>query len=495
MILPKPLEPIRIHVEAGYPLLYVLSHEEARVLGHLTMLSADFEPARNVYIWSITEGFNDGPHGPGHAKGDPLAALDMAIENIEPAFFVLLDFHVYLRERKDVVRRMREAYRALHHANKTIVVLSPLLVIPAEMEKQITVIDYPLPDAIEIAEILADAVDIAQPGALRDLGERETETLVRAFLGLTAEETMAVARKVVAAKGKIESGSIEMIIEEKRLLLRKSEIVEFIPADIAMRHVGGLGNFKRWAKIRQRGFSKEARAFGLPVPKGVLITGISGCGKSLVIQALAQQWRVPLLRLDMGRIFSGFGGSPEESLRRAILTVEAVAPAILWIDEIEMGISVFSDSVESGATSRIFASFLTWMQEKKAPVFLAATANDIDRLPPEMIRKGRFDEVFFVDLPTLNERVDVFKIHLEKRGKKASTVSIEGLAKGADGFSGAEIEQCIVSALYEAFSQGRELEITDIYRALGNMVPLSVTMKEQITKSKRWADSRAVKAS
>ena len=197
----------------------------------------------------------------------------------------------------------------------------------------------------------------------------------------------------------------------------------------------------------------------------------------------------------MGRVFAGFLGTPEESMRRAFKTVEAVAPALLWIDEIEMGVSVFSDSVESGATSRIFAMFLTWMQEKTAPVFIGATANDIDRLPPEFIRKGRFDEIFFVDLPGDPERRDIFKIHLTSRGKDVSQVSLEGLAKSANGFSGAEIEQAIVAAMYEAFAERRELSIDDLYRALGRMVPLAVTMKEQITKTKRWAENRAVRAS
>ncbi|MDP8222152.1 MAG: AAA family ATPase [Candidatus Lernaella stagnicola] len=494
MLLPSPMESVRIHVEADYPLMYILTYEESRVQAHLTMLAATLQPARNIYIWSTTEGYNDGPDGPGYALGDPVAAIDLAIETVDAGLFILKDFHAYLKARPDVVRRLRDAHSLLKGTGKTILILAPILTIPPEMEKQITIVDYPLPDMVEIGEILADTVETRNMHALDNLNAQDSEALIRSFLGLTAEETSAVAGKILATRGTFEISAIEEVIEEKRQLLRKSEIVEFVPNTIRMRHVGGLNNFKKWAKIRARGFTKEARDFGLPVPKGILITGISGCGKSLVIQALAAHWRLPLMRLDMGRIFSDFGGSPEESLRRAILTVEAVAPAVLWIDEIEMGISVFSDSVESGSTSRIFASFLTWMQEKKAPVFTAATANDIDRLPPEMIRKGRFDEIFFVDLPDYAERAEIFRIHLEKRGKKASTVSIEGLAKSAGGYTGAEIETAIISGLYAAFSEHRELEISDIYRALNAMVPLSVTMKEEITKTKRWADNRAVRA-
>jgi SpoVK/Ycf46/Vps4 family AAA+-type ATPase len=495
MKLPESLTPVRIHVEAQYPILYLLSWEEARVVSHLVMLAAALDPVRLVYTWSRTEGCPEDPEDPGAYKDDPVGMMDFAISSTEPAIFIMKDLHPFIRERADVVRRLRDVYQALRGARKTLVILAPLLVIPAENEKEIIVLDYPLPDVQETGEIMAETVDAIKPGALARLPERKGEELMRAFIGLTADEIALVANKIFLRRGKIDETAQEDVIEEKRMILRKSEILEYFPSDIRMRHVGGLKNLKRWAQIRLKGFSDEARKFGLPMPRGVLITGISGCGKSLCIQALAHMWALPLLRLDMGRVFSGFAGTPEESLRRAILTVEALAPAILWIDEIEMGVSVFSDSVESGATSRIFAMFLTWMQEKKAPVFIAATSNDIDRLPPEMIRKGRFDEIFFVDLPRIEERIEIIKIHLEKRGKRASEVSIEGLAKAADGFTGAEIEQAVVTAMYEAFNLNRELEIGDIYRSLGNMVPLSVTMKEQITKTKRWADNRAVRAS
>jgi len=491
--LPEPAQNVKLYIEAGYPILYLLSWEEKRVEGHLCLLSAALKPERSYYTWTLTEGYSDGPDGAGAAKNDALAAIDFAIEYESPALFILKDFHHYMDDIA-IDRRLRDAYQALQNTEKTILIFSPIMRIPSELEKEIAVIDYPLPDEEEIEEIIKGEIKLHNP-KMKFSGDRGAiAALFRTFLGLTADEIALVARKILLRHDKVDAAAMEDVIEEKRLILRKSEILEFIPTNIRMAHVGGLNNFKRWAKIRAMGFTDKARAFGLPIPKGVLITGISGCGKSLVIQALANMWHLPLLRLDMGRVFSGFAGTPEESLRRAILTVEAVAPSILWIDEIEMGVSVFSDSVESGSTARIFASFLTWMQEKKKPVFIAATANDIDRLPPEMIRKGRFDEVFFVDLPNQTEREEVFRIHLEMRGKKASDVSIQGLAKSAAGYTGAEIEQALVTAMFEAFAAKRELEISDIYRSLGNMVPLSVTMKEQITKTKRWADNRAVRA-
>ena len=487
--LPQPLIPVGIHAEAGYPVIWLISWEERRVLEQLALLAARFDPPRQVFIWSTTEGFKN----QSQTKGDPITALDFAISYAEPAIFVFKDLHPFTHQH-DVVRRLRDVYQQFRGKPKTLIVLSPILSLPPEIEKEITVIDYPLPDIDEVEKILNAEIK-NRANATLSLSNEEREAMLRSFLGLTADEIAAVARKVLLRRDVIDINMLDELVEEKRLILRKTEILDFIPTDIKMSHVGGLGRFKRWANTRANGFTKEAREFGLPMPKGVLITGISGCGKSLIIQALANAWHLPLLRLDMGRVFSGFAGTPEESLRRAIFTVEAVAPSILWVDEIEMGISVFSDSVESGATARIFASFLTWMQEKRKAVFIAATANDIDRLPPEFIRKGRFDEIFFVDLPSQEEREEVITIHLERHGKTASIVSIEGLAKRAAGYTGAEIEQAIVSGMYEAFAEKRELSINDIYRALGNMVPLSVTMKEQITKTKRWADNRAIKAS
>jgi len=493
--LPKPLEPVQIHIRAGYPILWILSWEERRVEGHLCLLSAALKQDRTFFTWSINDGFAGGAEAAGAAAGDPLGALGFILGHEGPALFVLKDFHHYVHDDLKVQRRLRDIYQAAQNTLKTVIILAPRLTLPPELEKEVTVIDYPLPEADEAEQIVTG--ELATLGKNMRISEdrHERESFFQLFLGLTADEIAFVTHKIAHRYQEFTVSAIDQIIDEKRLILRKTEILEFFSPEDKMEHVGGLDNFKRWAGIRHKGLSEDARKFGLPMPKGVLITGISGCGKSLVIKALADLWRLPLLRLDMGRVFAGFAGSPEESMRRAILTVEAVAPSILWIDEIEMGVSVFSDSIESGATSRIFASFLTWMQEKKKPVFIAATANDIDRLPPEFIRKGRFDEVFFVDLPNVKEREEIFRIHLSRRGKTASQTSIEGLAKSAEHFTGAEIEQALITAMFDAFNEDRELQISDIYRAMGNMVPLAITMKEQITKTKRWADKRAVRAS
>ncbi|MBZ0272411.1 AAA family ATPase [bacterium] len=495
--LPPPALAAKEYFDAGFPIIYIVSWEEERVCEHLGLLcTLALDPPRSFVTWSATEGFSDRPDGPEQARNDPIAALDRAIHDATPSLFVLKDFHVPIRESADVVRRIRDAAAALRGTDRAVVFLAPITQIPPELVKDVVVHDYALPDVTEIASIVENEAwtHAHGGGSPATIVERDREAFLRMFLGLTRAEIRRTVRKMLLASRELSQKQADFVIEEKRQILRKTEILDFIRPRDDLSQVGGLDRFKQWCRVRERGFSREARDFGLPIPKGILLTGISGCGKSLAITALAKDWNLPLLRLDMGRIFSGIAGGPEESLRRAILTAEAVSPCILWVDEIEMGVSVFSDSVESGSTSRIFASFLTWMQEKTQPVFIAATANDIDRLPPEFIRKGRFDEVFFVDLPEEDERAEIFRIHLKKRKQDPTRTSIENLARSTKGFTGAEIEQILISALYECFAENRSLDLMDIYRNIDRTVPLSITMKEQITKTKRWADNRAVRA-
>lgn len=496
--LPPVVDEIHRLIRAGYPIIYLTSWEEKRVSDHMMILaSMKMKPARNFFTWSITEGYSDGPKGSGDATGDPIGALDRVINDTEAGLYLIKDFHPYIAERKDVVRRIRDVYQYCRQTDKSVIFLSPVMIVPTELQKEVHVIEYALPGYEELSDVLDEQVQIASMEEAKQyppVPDEGREQLVKAFAGLTTEEAIHCVRNILLKCGRISYEEVAHVIEEKRQILHKTEILEYIHNDYSIHDLGGLKAFKKWVWMRRKGFSDAARAFGLPVPKGILLTGISGCGKSLAIQCMAAQWKMPMLRLDMGRVFAGVHGTAEEAMRRAIMTVEAIAPAILWIDEIEMGISTFSEGVEAGTASRIFASFLTWMQEKKAPVFTAATANDIDRIPPEMIRKGRFDEVFFVDVPRQAEREEVFRIHLARHGKDITETSVSNLAHHAKGFSGAEIEQIIVAAMYEAFAQDRELTIDDIYHSMGKIVPLTVTMKEQITSTRRWADNRAVKA-
>jgi SpoVK/Ycf46/Vps4 family AAA+-type ATPase len=284
-------------------------------------------------------------------------------------------------------------------------------------------------------------------------------------------------------------------MEEKIQVIKKTGILEFIKSDYSIKDIGGLDNLKNWLLKRNNSWSEQAKRYCIPAPKGVLVTGVPGCGKSLTAKAMSTIWQLPLLKLDFGKVFSGLVGSSEENMRRALATAEAVAPSILWIDEIEKGLSGLGSNGDSGVSSRIFGQFLTWMQEKESPVFVIATANNISNLPPELLRKGRFDEIFFVDLPTKQERIDIFKIHLLKRNKDITKFDLNLLAEKTNGYSGAEIEQAIISALYDAFDENREVELNDIIVNIEKSVPLSITMKEKIDWLRNWAKDRAVPAS
>ena len=303
--------------------------------------------------------------------------------------------------------------------------------------------------------------------------------------------------------GRLDISALDVILEEKRQTIRKSGILEFIKSDLNIDDVGGLQNLKRWLTKRNKSWLDSASRYNLPAPKGVLITGVPGCGKSLVAKAISAMWQVPLLRLDIGKIFSGIVGSSEENMRRAIQTAEAIAPCVLWIDEVEKGFgSVSGPSGDSGTSTRIFGTFLTWMQEKTEAVFVVATANNISALPPEMMRKGRFDEIFFVDLPTHNERKEIIKLHLNRRLQHPEVIGdfiitdliVDQLAHSTEGFVGAELEQFVISGLFEAFYEGRSILLKDFEYAINLTVPLSVTQAEQIHQLREWANVRAVAA-
>ena len=303
-------------------------------------------------------------------------------------------------------------------------------------------------------------------------------------------------------EGTISIDDLKIIMDEKMQVIKKTGILEFVTTNLNIDDIGGLDNLKSWLKKRNNSWAENAKKYCIPAPKGVLITGVPGCGKSLTAKAMSAIWQLPLLRLDLGKIFSGLVGSSEENMRRAIATAEAVAPSILWVDEIEKGLSGVNSGGDSGVTSRIFGQFLTWMQEKEAPVFVIATANNINNLPPELMRKGRFDEIFFVDIPTFNERVEIFRLHLKKRLKDkdvAKNIQVTDeicrqLASLTEGFIGAEIEQVVISALYEAFFEKRALEFKDLEKTIKNTVPLSTTQREQILSLRAWANVRAVAA-
>lgn len=485
---------IEVLIRAKYPIVYVVSWEERRVEQALQSVSQTLN--RKLHSWSVTQGMKPavvrttGPANPSQLPGE-LEALALIHEAPEYSVFLLKDFHVYMRDSR-VVRLMRDLAARLRGRTQTLFIVSPSLNLPVELEKDVTVMEFPFPEPPEIEAQIKEAAEAAKDNPKLDLAlaPEQLELLVRSAQGLTADEIeSALARSLVETK----KLSVDQIIEEKKQIVRKSGILQFYPADSGLKDVGGLDLLKDWLETREKSFTDAAREFGIPYPKGVLLLGVQGCGKSLVAKAISATYSLPMLKMDVGRVFGSLVGQSEDNMRKAIRIAESLAPCILWIDELEKGFAGTGGGgiSDSGTTARVFSTFLTWMQEKTKPVFIVATANDVSSLPPELLRKGRFDEIFFVDLPSGEERADIFKIHLGKRKRDPQNFNIKTLAKSTDGFSGAEIEQVVVGALNRAFDQGRDLLDSDLLDEAKAQVPLSRTMAEDIAALRAWAKVRA----
>ncbi len=494
------LEELDILIRARYPLLYLVSWEEHRVDSILSELARSHSKA--LFHWSVIRGLRNVGGSRTATLPDetrnPIDAL-AAIEKLnEPSLVVLKDFHPYLED-KGVVRAVRELSHFLKSTFTTVILLSPSLNIPIELEKEVSVVDVPLPGYNDLMQLLREIITVVRKGnkATVELSREHADQLIKAALGLTLAEAENAFAKAIAHDGKLSADDIKRIQDEKRQVIRKSGLLEYYPPDETLGSVGGLQNLKAWLSQRTAAFGERARQFGLPEPRGVLLLGVQGCGKSLTAKAISAHWNLPLLRLDMGRIFSGLIGSSEENLRKAIRVAESVAPVVLWVDEIEKGLSGVgsSSSGDSGVSARVFGTLLTWLQEKTAPVFVVATANRIDGLPPELLRKGRFDEIFFIDLPEQAERQDIFRIHLNRRKRDPAHYTLDELSTLTEGFSGAEIEQGVIAAMYEAFGEGQELGQHHLVHAIRETFPLSVTMRDEIARLRVWAKGRTRPAS
>lgn len=501
-------------LRARFPYIYVGTWEEERVLGMIRDTARNAElvrTPRSVFTWSVTDGLV-GPSAPAREICEaPLDALGFVARHADPAVFVFKDFHVFFGTDKreqdhTVVRKLRDLSTLLKNSPKpkNVVFLAPTVRLPLELEKEITVLEFDLPGVAEVRELLRGMIETNKRGGRLtvELGDADIDRFANAALGLTLHEAENAFARAMVKDARLSAADIESIYDEKRQIVRKTGIVEFVKSDVQIADVGGLENLKNWLKKRDKSWLEPAQKYGLPAPKGVLITGVPGCGKSLLAKAIGSAWQLPLLRLDVGRVFGMYIGMSEENIRSALRTAEAVAPSILWVDEIEKGFSRGGEG-DGGTSTRIFATFLTWMQEKVKPVFVIATANDISALPPEMLRKGRFDEIFFVDLPTRRERADIFSLHMKKKIKDAQVLgslkitpeACAKLAEATEGFIGAEIEQVVVAALFEAYAESRALAWSDFGRAIKSTVPLSTTQAERIAEIRGWADKRAVRAS
>ena len=491
-------------IRARYPILYIISSEEMRVLNVVTEIAKKRQ--KKAFEWSYSTGMvaagasiQSQKHRNSATK-DPLLALDQVIEMVEPAIFIFKDLHPFLTKTNfAVVRKLKEIALHLKNSFKTIILVSPMMEIPTELEKEITVLNFPLPSREELSELLDSIIqDLKQFKHVNiELDDASRERLLQAALGLTIAEAENVFAKIIVKGERLSGDDVSEVFAEKQQIIRKSGLLEYYATDENFGHVGGLAILKDWLNKRAVAFTDEARAFGLPSPKGILMLGVQGCGKSLCAKAVSNQWQLPLLRFDMGRMFGSLVGSSEENVRRAISVAESIAPAILWVDEIDKAFagSQASGMSDGGTTARVFGTFLTWLSEKNAPVFVVATANDISHLPPELLRKGRLDEIFFVDLPSREERLEVFRIHLEKRGRDSVKFDLPSLAEASKDFSGAEIEEAINSALYDAFYAKEEITSTHVRNALAQTVPLARTMDEQISHLRNWAEGRARNAS
>ncbi|MDH5637031.1 MAG: AAA family ATPase [Nitrospinota bacterium] len=487
----KIAEEIKLLIRSRYPVIYLLTYEEDRAEAMLKKLAGGMK--KKLVTWAVTA--DSSANTPSNRAVEMLSKI---INTSESSIFMLRDFHPYL-ETELVIRKMRDVVADLSRSQKTIVIVSPSLKIPMELEKDITIIDLPLPGRKEIGGLLGETVSFAEktPKLAVNLTDETRNSVVDASLGLTLAEARRIFSKALLHDYKLDGKDIDLILFEKKQLIRKSGSLEYFDASETISDVGGMDSLKKWLVARQESFTPRARDYGLPLPKGLLLLGVQGCGKSLTSKAIASLWNQPLLRLDMGKIFSSFIGSSEENMRRAIATAESLAPVILWIDEIEKGFSGIKSSgaTDAGVTSRIFGTFLTWMQEKTKAVFVIATANSISDLPPELLRKGRFDEIFFIDLPTEEERREIIKIHVTKRKRNVAKYNIDMLAKASEGYSGAELEMAIIESMYTAFGDKREFNDSDITQAIKESVPLSRTMAEEIQKLREWAYQRARLAS
>ena len=474
-------EEFSLLLRACYPIIYLPTNEEERAEKAIASVTQKLG-RRNVYIWDFVNGYQDNPNYEGFGKRNPLQALEFITRTPQNAggVYILRDFQRFLEDIA-ISRELRNLARILKSQPKNIIIIAPQVQIPNELSEVITVVEFALPTAPEIKteiERLISAQNVSVP---------LLDELVRAAQGLSLERIKRVLTKAIAINGKLEPDDVELVLEEKRSSIRQTQILDYYPATEQISDIGGLDNLKSWLLRRGGAFSEQARAYGLPNPRGLLLVGIQGTGKSLTAKAIAHHWHLPLLRLDVGRLFAGLVGESESRTRQTIELAEALAPCILWIDEIDKGFAGADGKGDSGTTSRVFGTFITWLAEKKSPVFVVATANNIRTLPPEMLRKGRFDEIFFVGLPNQTEREAIFKVHLAKlRPHSIGNYDAKRLAYETPDFSGAEIEQTIIEAMHIGFSQNRDFTTDDILEAASQIVPLAKTAQEQIEYLQQW---------
>lgn len=486
----KFTDELTLLLKARYPIIYINTIEEDRV-EYIIRKYIKTSLNRSIYSWDFIDGYTNNPNNEGFAKRNPVQALEL-VERLTaqtPALFLLKDFNRFLTD-VSISRKLKNISRILKLQPKTIIIIGSELNIPKELSDLITILQFQLPVESEINYELKRLIESLNI----EIDQQILESLTRACQGLSLERIRRVLSKIIATYKTIDENSIKLLLNEKKQIISQTEILEYWSVEETISKIGGVDNLKNWLKKRQTSFGVQASTYGLPTPRGLLLVGIQGTGKSLTAKAIANEWQLPLLKLDVGKLFGGIVGESESRLRQMIEVAETISPCILWIDEIDKAFSNNSSTGDSGTSNRVLATFISWLSEKTKPVFVVATANNVDILPLEIIRKGRFDEIFFLDLPQKQEREQIFKIHIQEfRPNRWELFDYSKLAQLSEAFSGAEIRQSIIEAMYHAFYEKREFTTEDICLALTQLIPLSQLENNQTLRLKNWAISGRIR--
>ena len=477
-------------LKARYPIIYINTIEEDR-LEYIIRKTIKTKLKRSIYSWDFIDGYTNNPNNDGFAKRNPLQALELAekLTFETPALFLLKDFNRFLND-VSVCRKLKNLNRTLKLQPKTLIIVSSEVQIPTELNDFITILQFDLPSEIEIEQELTRLISSLNLQIQKPLIEK----LTRACQGLSLERIRRVLAKNIATYKTINDNSINIILNEKKQIISQTEILEYYPTNERIQNIGGVDFLKTWLQKRTTAFGIKAKNYGLPKPRGLLLVGLQGTGKSLTAKAIATEWNLPLLKLDVGKLFGGIVGESESRLRQMIQLSETLAPCILWIDEIDKAFASNESNGDSGTSNRVLGTFVSWLSEKTKPVFVVGTANNISALPAEVIRKGRFDEIFFLDLPLREEREEIFKIHIQEfRSQNWELFDYKKFSKLSESFSGAEIRQSIIEAMYFAFHEEREFTTQDICHAIKNTVPLSELDTKQMQILQNWASSGRIR--
>lgn len=491
---------LELLLRAGHPLVSIQTTDESRAMQVIETTARLTN--RQVFEWSLSRGLwalasvSDPTHSMvGPAK--PVEALERVRQTAHGGVYVFKDLAPHCKD-ASVYRQLRDLQGLLRTTHSTLILLDSTS-LPPEVRRMVVRYDLPWPSSDELEDVVKETFQRIKTESLYEvksqLTRKEMDQLVQSLRGLTVTEAEQVIATAVYRNYSLTGADIPHVVEAKRQLLGAMGCLESVAADFSPDDLGGLDNLKRWLRTRRGGFSPDARTYGLEPPRGVLMIGVQGCGKSLCAKVVAAEWRMPLLRLDPGVLYQKFVGETETRLREALAQAEAMSPVVLWIDEIEKAFaSASAQSADGGLSQRMFGTLLSWMQDHRHPIFVIATANQLESLPPELLRKGRFDEIFFVDLPGFEARVQILSIHLSRRGRDPAKFELEEISHAVDGFSGAEIEQLVITAMYTGFAAGREFTSHDLLEASRLTRPLSVVMADRVDALRAWARERCVPA-